>query len=233
MLYQPAGPAWRDSQLSKRLRSHALMATDRREFRADVSQSSEDRREPSEDTGRGSDHCYNLRVHAQVAEDVASSMLRALGDPVRFRLLRELPAEVAAEIPVGELARRLEVSDTVVSQHLRVLSAMGLVGHHRSGRAAYYYVKPEALLAVRQMLANELPGMFGLEGRLSRLSARNQLIGKVVEVRRGEVSTEICIDIGGQVVSAVITTASAERMDLAMGDVAAAVFKAHDVIVQK
>ena len=168
-----------------------------------------------------------------MAEDVASNLLRALGDPVRLRLLRELPTEVAAEIPVGELARRLEVSDTVVSQHLRVLSAMGLVGHHRSGRAAHYYVKPEALLAFRQMLASELPAMFGLEGRLSRLSARNQLIGKVVDVLRGEVSTEISIDIGGQVVSAVITTASAERMELAVGDVAAAVFKAHDVIVQK
>ena len=172
-------------------------------------------------------------MHAQVAEDVAPNLLRALGDPIRLRLLRELPAEVAAEIPVGELARRLQVSDTVVSQHLRVLSALGLVGHRRSGRAAYYYVKPEALLSVRQMLANQLPGMFGLEGRLSRLSARNQLIGKVVEVRRGEVSTEIGIDVGGQVVSAVITTASAERMDLALGDVAAAVFKAHDVMVQK
>jgi molybdopterin-binding protein len=170
---------------------------------------------------------------AQVAEDVAPNMLRTLGDPIRLRLLRELPGEVAAEVPVSELARRLGVSDTVVSQHLRVLTGLGLVGHRREGRSAYYYVKPEALVAVRLMLANELPGMFAIEGRLSRLSARNQLIGKVVEVLRGEVSTEICIDIGGQVVSAVITTASADRMDLAVGDVAAAVFKAHDVIVQK
>lgn len=168
-----------------------------------------------------------------MAENVAPTILRALGDPVRLRLLRELPAEGGAEVPVGELARRLQVSDTVVSQHLRLLSAMGLVGHRRSGRAAFYYVKPEALFAIRQMLSNELPGMFALEGRLSRLSARNQLIGKVVEVHRGEVSTEIDIDIGGQVVSAVITTASADRMGLAVGDVAAAVFKAHDVIVQK
>ena len=160
-------------------------------------------------------------------------MLRALGDPVRLRLLRELPAEVVADVSVGDLARRLQVSDTVVSQHLRVLSGLGLVGHRRTGRAAYYYVKPEALVAVRQMLANQLPAMFAIEGRLSRLSARNQLIGKVVEVRHGEVSTEIGIDIGGQVVSAVITTASAERMGLAVGDVAAAVFKAHDVMVQK
>jgi molybdopterin-binding protein len=170
---------------------------------------------------------------AQVADDLASNLLRALGDPVRLRLLRELPTEDAAVVPVGELARRFDVSDTAVSQHLRVLSGLGLVGHRRSGRAAHYFVKAEALLAVRQTLASEVPGMFAPEARLSRLSARNQLIGKVIEVRRGEVSTEICIDIGGQVVSAVITTASAEDMELKRGDVAAAVFKAHDVIVQK
>lgn len=168
-----------------------------------------------------------------MAENLAPTVLRALGDPLRLRLLRELPSEVAADIPVGELARRLGVSDTVVSQHLRVLSALNLVGHRRSGRAAYYHVKPEAFIAVRQMLSNELPGMFALEGRLARLSARNQLVGKVVEVHRSEVSTEICIDVGGQIVSAVITTSSADRMGLEVGDVAAAVFKAHDVIVQK
>jgi|SRR5215469_9742068 len=170
---------------------------------------------------------------AQLADDMASSLLRALGDPVRLRLLRELPAEDAAVVPVGEVARRLDVSDTVVSQHLRVLAGLGLVGHRRSGRAAYYYVRAEALVAVRRMLAQELPRMFAAEGSLSRLSARNQLVGKVVAVRRGEVSTEIGVDIGGQVVTAVITTESASRLDLRVGDVAAAVFKAHDVMVQK
>lgn len=170
---------------------------------------------------------------AQMADDLTSTLLRTLGDPVRLRLLRELPAEDAAEVSVGELARRLAVSDTVLSQHLRVLSGLGLVGHRRSGRVAHYYVKAAAMVAVRQMLAHDLPRMFAVEARLSRLSARNQLIGKVIEVRRGEVSTEIGIDIGGQVVSAVITTASADALELRLGDVAAAVFKAHDVIVQK
>jgi molybdopterin-binding protein len=172
-------------------------------------------------------------MSAQVADDVVSNLLRALGDPVRLRLLRELPPEDAAEVPVAELARRLDVSDTVVSQHLRILTSLGLVGHRRSGRSAYYYVRVAALVAVRRTLAHELPGMFAGEASLSRLSARNQLIGKVVEVRRGEVSTEIGIDIGGQVVSAVITTESANHLELRIGDVAAAVFKAHDVIVQK
>jgi ArsR family transcriptional regulator len=172
-------------------------------------------------------------MHAQSADNAAPHVLRALGDPLRLRLLRELPSEVGADVPVAELARRLDVADTVVSQHLRVLAALNLVGHRRSGRAAYYYVRPEAFVAVRKMLSDELPGMFALEGRLLLLSARNQLIGKVVRVLRSEVSTEVCIDVGGQVVSAVITTASADRMGLVVGDVAAAVFKAHDVIVQK
>jgi len=172
-------------------------------------------------------------MHAQVADDAVSMMLRALGDPVRLRLLRELPAEDAAEVPVGELARRLDVSDTVVSQHLRVLTGLGLVGHRRSGRAAYYFVKAAALVAVRRTLAHELPRIFAAEGALSRLSARNQLVGTVVELRRGEVSTEVGIDIGGQVVTAVITTESATSLELRVGDVAAAVFKAHDVMVQK
>src|SRR5437660_8245572 len=98
-----------------------------------------------------------------MAEDVAPNLLRALGDPVRLRLLRELPAENGAEVPVGELARRLDVSDTVVSQHLRVLTGLGLVGHRRSGRAAYYFVKAAALVAVRRTLAHELPRMFAAD----------------------------------------------------------------------
>jgi molybdopterin-binding protein len=172
-------------------------------------------------------------MDAQVKEDFASSALRILADPTRLRLLRELPQEDTAEVAVGELAQRLGVSDTVVSQHLRVLSGAGLVDHRRHGRATYYSVRLAALVALRQALASELPRMFEVEARLSKLSARNQLIGKVVEVRRGEVSTEVGIDIGGQTVTAIITTASADRMDLKVGDVAAAVFKAHDVIVQK
>src|SRR5262249_59859213 len=94
---------------------------------------------------------------AQTSEHPASQLLRALGDPVRFRLLRELPNEDAAEIPVGGLAKRLGVADTVVSQHLRVLSGLGLVGSRRSGRTVRYYVKAAALRAAREVLAEGWP----------------------------------------------------------------------------
>ena len=170
---------------------------------------------------------------AQAKDHPAPALLRGLADPVRFRLLRELPPEDEAEVPVGELARRLGVSDTVISQQLRILNGLGLVGHRRSGRTAHYYVKAAALKAAREVLADGLPSIFAPVSERSRLSARNQLIGTVVEIKGGDVTTEVTIEVGGQRVTAVITTTSANLLDLTVGDVAAAVFKAHDVIVLK
>ena len=172
-------------------------------------------------------------MSAQTLEHPASRLLRALGDPVRFRLLRELPAEEAAEVPVGELARRLKVADTVVSQHLRVLASLRLVGVQRQGRTARYFVNAAAVRGARELLAESLPALFAPESRPPRLSARNQIFGKVVDVRRGDVNAEVGIDIGGQVITAVITNGSADRLQLQPGDVAAAVFKASEVMVLK
>jgi molybdopterin-binding protein len=87
--------------------------------------------------------------------------------------------------------------------------------------------------AAREILAQSLPAMFAPASQQSRLSARNQLIGTIVELRRGEVSTEVVVEVGGQLIAAIITTASADRLELQVGDVAAAVFKAHDVMVLK
>jgi molybdopterin-binding protein len=170
---------------------------------------------------------------AQATEHPAVRLLRTLGDPVRFRLLRQLPAEESAELSVGALARRLGVSDTVVSQHLRVLASLRLVSVQRRGRTARYFVNAAALRAARELLAEGLPTLFGPGSRESRLSARNQLFGRVVEVRRGDVNAEVGIDIGGQVVTAVITNGSVDRLELRSGDVAAAVFKASEVMVLK
>jgi molybdopterin-binding protein len=152
---------------------------------------------------------------------------------VRFRLLSELPTEERAEVSVGELARRLGVTDTVISQHLRVLAALRLVGVQRRGRTARYFVNAAAVEGARKLLAEALPALFAPSGQERRLSARNQIFGRVVEVRRGDVNAEVGIDIGGQVVTAVITNASADRLELQPGDVAAAVFKASEVMVLK
>lgn len=66
-----------------------------------------------------------------------------------------------------------------------------------------------------------------------QLSARNQLKGKVLEVKEGPVSTEVTVDVNGVNVVASITTASAKALNLKAGDEAIAVIKASSVMIAK
>lgn len=64
-----------------------------------------------------------------------------------------------------------------------------------------------------------------------RISARNMLGGTVVEVVRGATTAHVRIDIGGTVVTASITNAAVDDLELAKGMKAYAVIKASDVMV--
>ena len=65
-----------------------------------------------------------------------------------------------------------------------------------------------------------------------KLSARNQLKGKIVEVKEGAVNGTVKIDIGGgNVISSVITNASIKELGLAVGKEAYAIVKASNVMV--
>jgi molybdopterin-binding protein len=66
-----------------------------------------------------------------------------------------------------------------------------------------------------------------------RLSARNQLSGRVTAVRLGAVMAEVSIDVGGQTLVAAITRDSAEALGLREGDRVTAVIKSTEVIVGK
>ena len=65
-----------------------------------------------------------------------------------------------------------------------------------------------------------------------RLSARNVLKGRIVEVVQGATTAHVRIDIGGgAVVTASITNAAVDELRLAAGEAAYAVIKASDVMV--
>ncbi len=65
-----------------------------------------------------------------------------------------------------------------------------------------------------------------------KLSARNQLKGKIVEVTEGAVNGTVKIDIGGgNVISSVITNASIKELGLAAGKEAYAIIKASNVMI--
>jgi molybdopterin-binding protein len=65
-----------------------------------------------------------------------------------------------------------------------------------------------------------------------KISARNQLKGKVVSVTKGATTAHVLLDIGGgNLVTASITNNAAEELNLREGVTAYAVVKASDVMI--
>lgn len=65
-----------------------------------------------------------------------------------------------------------------------------------------------------------------------KISARNQLKGKIVEVKKGATTAHVHIDIGGgAIITASITNESADELSLAAGKSVYAIIKASNVMV--
>jgi len=64
-----------------------------------------------------------------------------------------------------------------------------------------------------------------------KLSARNLLKGTIVDVKKGQTTAHVRIDIGGPVVTASITNEAVDELKLQKGQQAYAVIKASDVMV--
>jgi molybdopterin-binding protein len=64
-----------------------------------------------------------------------------------------------------------------------------------------------------------------------KISARNVIKGKIVDVNRGATIANVKIDVGGTVLTASITNESVDSLALAVGKDAYAVIKASEVMV--
>lgn len=71
------------------------------------------------------------------------------------------------------------------------------------------------------------------DARFSRLSGRNQLVGRIVEVRIDGLLAQVVLAIGEQRVTSIITADAARALDLKKGDIAAAVVKATEVMIAR
>ena len=65
-----------------------------------------------------------------------------------------------------------------------------------------------------------------------KLSARNQLKGKVVSIEKGAVNSEVALEVAQDIIiTSVITNRAVENLGLKVGDQAYAVVKASNVMV--
>ena len=64
-----------------------------------------------------------------------------------------------------------------------------------------------------------------------KLSARNVLKGKIVELKEGAVNSEVILDVGGITVTSIITRDAVDSLGLKVGGTAYAVVKASNVMI--
>jgi len=68
-----------------------------------------------------------------------ADLFKALGDPTRLKILRMI-ATKKNDLYVAEIAKKLSISVSAVSQHFKVLKSVKLVKPQRNGFHMYYQV---------------------------------------------------------------------------------------------
>jgi molybdopterin-binding protein len=117
-------------------------------------------------------------------------------------------------------ARELGVSYPTIKQWIyrrRIRSRRTPGGHHRIPRSEVARLSGVAR-------PESAPGLFAISGR-------NKLSGTVVRVRVSGLMAEVVLDVGGQALTAIITSAAARELRLRPGVQAVALIKATEVMI--
>ena len=86
-------------------------------------------------------------VSTEVDVDRLSTMLRALGHPARLELIRTM---AEGDASCMDLTRHVDLAQSTVSEHLRVLREAGIIRQCGPGFRSGYCLNREALLWLKQ-----------------------------------------------------------------------------------
>ncbi|MGW3008033.1 ArsR/SmtB family transcription factor [Streptomyces sp. NPDC001219] len=92
------------------------------------------------------DACCPGLLSAPLDEDQATELakvFKALGDPVRLRLLSMIASRAGGEVCVCDLTPAFDLSQPTISHHLKLLRQAGLIDCERRGTWVYYWLLPE------------------------------------------------------------------------------------------
>ena len=81
-----------------------------------------------------------------------SRLFKALGDPVRLRLVSLIASHEGGEACVCDLTDVFDLSGPTISHHLKVLREAGLITGERRGTWVYYRILPDALRRLSAIL---------------------------------------------------------------------------------
>jgi molybdopterin-binding protein len=123
-----------------------------------------------------------------------------------------------------EAALQLRISFPTIKQWIyagKIASVKTAGGHHRIPQSEV----DRLLYRTRARTAPERQDL------IRQVSGRNQLVGRIEEVRISGLMAEVTLSIGNQQITSIITSRSAREMGLKAGQAAAALIKATEVMI--
>jgi molybdopterin-binding protein len=125
------------------------------------------------------------------------------------------PREAAAALGVSYPA----IKQWILAGRLKTVKTPG--GHHR--------VPQSALTPLIQ--SKPTPDQKASRERFRNVSGRNQLVGKIVEIKISGLLAKVVVQIGDQKITSIITSDAAREMQLRKGQTAGALIKATEVMI--
>jgi molybdopterin-binding protein len=142
---------------------------------------------------------------------------------------------------VPEAARELGVSYPTLKQWIykrKIKTVMTPGGHHRVPRSEVdrlLFQRGERGHAGGSISAAQLESAMPVSGAGAGLehviSGRNQLVGRIIKLQTVGLLTKVVLDVGGQSVTSIITSDASRDLDLKVGETAAALIKATEVMI--
>jgi molybdopterin-binding protein len=125
------------------------------------------------------------------------------------------PREAAAALGVSYAT----IKQWILTGKLKTIKTPG--GHHRV---------PQSALTPLKVSGSTKEAATSRE-RFRKVSGRNQLVGKILEVKFSGLLAKVVLEIGSQQITSIITSDAAREMQLRKGQTAGALMKATEVMI--
>jgi ArsR family transcriptional regulator, arsenate/arsenite/antimonite-responsive transcriptional repressor len=106
--------------------------------------------------GVSAEECCSPLVREPLSQSQAVELARvfkAVGDPVRLRLLSLIASHEGGEACVCDLTDAFALTGPTISHHLKVLRESGLITGERRGTWIYYRAEPDTLARLAAVLS--------------------------------------------------------------------------------
>ncbi|MEW1723228.1 metalloregulator ArsR/SmtB family transcription factor [Streptomyces sp. NPDC093109] len=114
------------------------------------------------------DGCCPTLLDTPLDEDRAADLakvFKALGDPVRLRLLSMIASRAGGEVCVCDLTPAFDLAQPTISHHLKLLKQAGLIDSERRGTWVYYRLLPRMTDRLAAILTRPAGGQVPAESR--------------------------------------------------------------------